>query len=73
MAHLEDEARRRGKTSATLQVVRANTGAQAFYRALGYTEYPRPVGPVAQRLAYPSVMMRRTLLPPRAPDDRPDE
>jgi ribosomal protein S18 acetylase RimI-like enzyme len=73
MAHLEDEARRRRKMSATLQVVRANTGAQDFYRSPGYTEYPRPVGPVTRGLAYPSVMMRKTLIPPRAPEDRLDE
>jgi GNAT superfamily N-acetyltransferase len=63
VAHLEDEGRRRGKARGILQVISANTTARTFYRSLGYAEHDHPVGPVARRFGYPSVMMHKALVP----------
>ncbi|MDQ7911167.1 GNAT family N-acetyltransferase [Phytohabitans sp. ZYX-F-186] len=63
MDHLENEGRRRGKTRGVLQVISANTTARTFYRSLGYAERAHPVGPIARRFGYPSVMMHKPLTP----------
>jgi ribosomal protein S18 acetylase RimI-like enzyme len=46
---------------AVLQVITSNEGARAFYRAAGYAEAELRRGVARDRLAYPSVLMRREL------------
>jgi ribosomal protein S18 acetylase RimI-like enzyme len=59
--HLEQEAITLGKHYAVLQVIASNAAARAFYRSAGYSETELRRGPVRDRLAYPSVLMRREL------------
>jgi ribosomal protein S18 acetylase RimI-like enzyme len=61
LKHLEAEAIGLGKRRAVLQVITSNIGARAFYRSAGYSEAPLRRGPARDRLAYPSVLMRREL------------
>jgi ribosomal protein S18 acetylase RimI-like enzyme len=61
LAHLEQDAIGLGKRRAVLQVISANEGARAFYRSAGYSEAALRRGPARDRLAYPSVLMRREL------------
>ena len=58
---LEQDAIGLGKRRAVLQVITSNVIARAFYRSAGYTEVAPRRGPVRDRLAYPSVLMHRTL------------
>jgi ribosomal protein S18 acetylase RimI-like enzyme len=61
LAHLEQEAIGLGKRRAVLQVVTSNVRARAFYRSAGYSEVELRRGLARDRLAYPSVLMRRQL------------
>jgi ribosomal protein S18 acetylase RimI-like enzyme len=61
LEHLEGEAIRLGKRRAVLQVIASNAAGRAFYRSAGYSETELRRGPVRDRLAYPSVLMRREL------------
>jgi ribosomal protein S18 acetylase RimI-like enzyme len=62
LRHLEEEAIGLGKRRAVLQVITSNVGARAFYRSAGYSEAELRRGLVRDRLAYPSVLMRRELV-----------
>jgi ribosomal protein S18 acetylase RimI-like enzyme len=64
LRHLEQDAIGLGKRRAVLQVITANARARAFYRSAGYTEAELRRGPARDRLAYPSVLMRRELAAP---------
>jgi ribosomal protein S18 acetylase RimI-like enzyme len=59
--HLEQDAIGLGKRRAVLQVITSNVGARAFYRSAGYSEDELRRGPARDRLAYPSMLMRREL------------
>jgi ribosomal protein S18 acetylase RimI-like enzyme len=61
LRHLEEEAIGLGKRGAVLQVITSNVNARAFYRSAGYSEAELRQGLVRDRLAYPSVLMRREL------------
>ena len=61
LRHLEREATGLGKCRAVLQVITSNVGARAFYRSAGYSEAELRRGVARDRLAYPSVLMRREL------------
>jgi ribosomal protein S18 acetylase RimI-like enzyme len=61
LRHLEDDAIGLGKRRAVLQVITSNVGARAFYRSAGYSEAELRRGPARDRLAYPSMLMRREL------------
>jgi ribosomal protein S18 acetylase RimI-like enzyme len=61
LRHLEEDAIGLGKRRAVLQVISSNVGARAFYRSAGYSEAELRRGPARDRLAYPSVLMRREL------------
>jgi ribosomal protein S18 acetylase RimI-like enzyme len=61
LAHLEQDAIGLGKRRAVLQVVTSNVRARAFYRSAGYSEVELRRGLARDRLAYPSVLMRRQL------------
>jgi ribosomal protein S18 acetylase RimI-like enzyme len=61
LRHLEEEAIGLGKRGAVLQVIASNVNARAFYRSAGYSEAELRRGLVRDRLAYPSVLMRREL------------
>jgi ribosomal protein S18 acetylase RimI-like enzyme len=61
LRHLERDAVGLGKRRAVLQVITANAGARAFYRSAGYSEAALRRGRVRDRVAYPSVLMRREL------------
>ena len=62
LGHLEEEAISLGKRRAVLQVITANVTARAFYRSAGYSEAELRRGLARDRLAYPSVLMRRELV-----------
>jgi ribosomal protein S18 acetylase RimI-like enzyme len=61
LRHLEQEAIGLGMRRAILQVIAANASARAFYRSAGYSEAALRRGWARDRLAYPSVLMRREL------------
>ena len=61
LRHLEEDAIGLGKRRAVLQVITSNVGARAFYRSAGYSEIELRRGVLTDRLAYPSVLMRREL------------
>jgi ribosomal protein S18 acetylase RimI-like enzyme len=61
LGHLEEDAIGLGKRRAVLQVITSNLGARAFYRSAGYSEAELRRGPARDRLAYPSVLMRKEL------------
>jgi ribosomal protein S18 acetylase RimI-like enzyme len=61
LRHLEDDALGLGKRRAVMQVITSNVTARAFYRSAGYAETELRRGAVRDRLAYPSVLMRRDL------------
>lgn len=61
LRHLEQAAIRLGKRRAVLQVVSSNVGARAFYRSAGYSEAALQLRFPKDRLAYPSVLMRKEL------------
>jgi ribosomal protein S18 acetylase RimI-like enzyme len=61
LRHLEEDAIGLGKRRAVLQVITSNVGARAFYRSAGYSEAELRRGPARDRLAFPSVLMRREL------------
>jgi ribosomal protein S18 acetylase RimI-like enzyme len=44
-------------------VISSNAAARAFYRSAGYSEVELRRGLVRDRLAYPSVLMRKELAP----------
>jgi [ribosomal protein S18]-alanine N-acetyltransferase len=62
LRHLEEEAIGLGKHRAVLQVITSNETARAFYRSAGYSEAELRRGFARDRLAYPSVLMRRELV-----------
>jgi ribosomal protein S18 acetylase RimI-like enzyme len=62
LRHLEDEAIGLGKRRAVLQVITSNAGARGFYRSAGYSEAGLRRGWLRDRLAYPSVLMRKKLV-----------
>ena len=61
LGHLEEEAVGLGKRRAVLQVITSNVTARAFYRSAGYSEAELRRGLPRDRLAYPSVLMRKEL------------
>jgi ribosomal protein S18 acetylase RimI-like enzyme len=61
LRHLEKDAIGLGKRRAVLQVITSNVRARAFYRSAGYSEAELRRGWPRDRLAYPSVLMRREL------------
>jgi ribosomal protein S18 acetylase RimI-like enzyme len=61
LRHLEEDAIGLGKRRAVLQVITSNVRARAFYRSAGYSEAELRRGLPRDRLAYPSVLMRRDL------------
>jgi ribosomal protein S18 acetylase RimI-like enzyme len=61
LRHLENDAVGLGKRRAVLQVIASNVGARAFYRSAGYSEAELRRGLPRDRLAYPSVLMRKEL------------
>jgi ribosomal protein S18 acetylase RimI-like enzyme len=61
LRHLEEGAIGLGKRRVVLQVITANVGARAFYRSAGYSEAALQRGLARDRVAYPSVLMRREL------------
>jgi ribosomal protein S18 acetylase RimI-like enzyme len=61
LRHLEQDALGLGKRRAVLQVITSNVGARAFYRSAGYSETELRRGLPRDRLAYPSVLMRKQL------------
>jgi ribosomal protein S18 acetylase RimI-like enzyme len=61
LRHLEEDAIGLGKRRAVLQVITSNVGARAFYRSAGYSEAELRRGLPRDRLAYPSVLMRKQL------------
>jgi ribosomal protein S18 acetylase RimI-like enzyme len=61
LGHLEKDAIGLGKRRAVLQVITSNVGARAFYRSAGYSEAELRRGLPRDRLAYPSVLMRKEL------------
>jgi ribosomal protein S18 acetylase RimI-like enzyme len=61
LRHLEEDAIGLGKRRAVLQVITPNAGARAFYRSAGYAEAELRRGLARDRLAYPSVLMRKQL------------
>jgi ribosomal protein S18 acetylase RimI-like enzyme len=63
MQHLEREAAASGKRRVVLQVVASNTGARAFYRALGYEEAGPAHGRLRSAVAFPSVLMHKNIEP----------
>jgi ribosomal protein S18 acetylase RimI-like enzyme len=63
LRHLEEDAVGLGKRRGVLQVITSNVGARAFYRSAGYSEAELRRGPTRDRLAYPSVLMRKQLAP----------
>jgi ribosomal protein S18 acetylase RimI-like enzyme len=60
LRHLED-AIGLGRRWAVLQVLTSNTRARGFYRSAGYSEAELRRGWLRDRLAYPSVLMRKEL------------
>jgi ribosomal protein S18 acetylase RimI-like enzyme len=64
LRHLEQDAIALGKRRAVLQVITSNLGARAFYRSAGYTETQLRHGLPRDRLAYPSMLMRKELTAP---------
>jgi ribosomal protein S18 acetylase RimI-like enzyme len=63
LGHLEHDAVGLGKRRAVLQVISSNVAARAFYRAAGYAEAELRRGLPRDLLAYPSVLMRKQLVP----------
>jgi ribosomal protein S18 acetylase RimI-like enzyme len=61
LRHLEQDAIGLGKGRAVMQVIASNVGARAFYRSAGYSEAELRRGWPRDRLAYPSVLMRKDL------------
>jgi ribosomal protein S18 acetylase RimI-like enzyme len=61
LRHLEQDAIGLGKRRAVLQVISSNAAARAFYRSAGYSEAELRHGFPRDRLAYPSVLMRKEL------------
>jgi ribosomal protein S18 acetylase RimI-like enzyme len=61
LSQLEQDALALGKRRAVLQVISSNLGARAFYRSVGYSEAELRRGPTRDRLAYPSMLMRKQL------------
>jgi ribosomal protein S18 acetylase RimI-like enzyme len=61
LRHLEQDAIGLGKRRAVLQVITSNVAARAFYRSAGYSEAELRHGFPRDRLAYPSVLMRKQL------------
>jgi ribosomal protein S18 acetylase RimI-like enzyme len=61
LRHLEQDAVGLGKRRAALQVITSNVGARAFYRSAGYAEAELRRGLARDRLAYPSMVMRKEL------------
>jgi ribosomal protein S18 acetylase RimI-like enzyme len=61
LRHLEEDAIGLGKRRAVLQVITSNATARAFYRSAGYSEAELRRGSARDRVAYPSVLMRREL------------
>lgn len=61
LTHLEQEAVRRGKRHAVLQVITSNMTARAFYRSAGYTEREANPRPICRGLVFPSHIMRKAL------------
>ena len=59
LEHRGREAVAAGKRRAVLQVIASNTGARAFYRALGYTDDGPTHGRLRSVLAFPSVLMHK--------------
>lgn len=65
LRHLEQDAIALGKSRAVLQVITSNVAARAFYRSAGYTETELRHGSARDRLAYPSMLMRKQLAAPQ--------
>jgi ribosomal protein S18 acetylase RimI-like enzyme len=61
LRRMEEDAIGLGKRRAVLQVITSNVGARAFYRSAGYSEAELRRGLPRDRLAYPSVLMRKEL------------
>ena len=61
LSHLEADAIDLGKRRAVLQVIKSNVRARAFYRSAGYSEAALQRGSPRDRVAYPSVLMRKEL------------
>jgi ribosomal protein S18 acetylase RimI-like enzyme len=61
LRHLEQDAIGLGKRRAVLQVITSNVVGRAFYRSAGYSEAELRHGWPRDRLAYPSVLMRKQL------------
>jgi ribosomal protein S18 acetylase RimI-like enzyme len=61
LRRLEEDAIGLGKRRAVLQVITSNVGARSFYRSAGYSEAALRHGLPRDRLAYPSVLMRKEL------------
>jgi ribosomal protein S18 acetylase RimI-like enzyme len=61
LRHLEEDAIGLGKRRVVLQVITSNVRARAFYRSAGYSENELRRGFPRDRLAYPSVLMRKEL------------
>lgn len=61
LRRLEEDAIGLGKRRAVLQVITSNVGARAFYRSAGYSEAKLRCGLPRDRLAYPSMLMRKEL------------
>jgi ribosomal protein S18 acetylase RimI-like enzyme len=64
LGHLETDAVSLGKRRAVLQVITSNVGARGFYRSAGYSEAELRRGLPRDRIAYPSVLMRKELTTP---------
>jgi ribosomal protein S18 acetylase RimI-like enzyme len=61
LRHLEQDAIGLGKRRAVLQVITSNVTARSFYRSAGYSEAELRRGLPRDRLAYPSMLMRKQL------------
>jgi ribosomal protein S18 acetylase RimI-like enzyme len=61
LRHLEQDAIGLGKRRGVVQVITSNVGARAFYRSAGYSEAELRRGLPRDRLAYPSMLMRKEL------------
>jgi hypothetical protein len=61
LRHLEEDAVGLGKRRAVPQVITSDVGARAFYRSAGCSEAELRRGLPRDRLADPSVLMRKEL------------
>jgi ribosomal protein S18 acetylase RimI-like enzyme len=61
LRRLEQDAIGLRKRRAVLQVITSNVAARAFYRSAGYCEAELRRGLARDRLAYPSMLMRKQL------------